>query len=266
MHGRKPAHIDRTSPRRARCSPPTTPSILHVGTRRFIRDRRHSVPPAEIRHARCPAGPADKDPTIAELLKPHATPRRRSARTTSATQRVPSHRNGFDEFYGIPTSQRHGRTLGRPINRRLLNPRHCPAQHHRHQGHHFGHPTTDPRWGRLLGQATIADAGPLPAASEMGPKAKFSMEDVDDELFAGPRLHRPRRKANKPSSSAIPRVPMCGPTSHPNGRQSGHGMYCRRHDELDAAVAHSPELTISAFAAHHRKSLPAITGRDLFLA
>jgi arylsulfatase A-like enzyme len=43
-------------------------------------------------------------------------------------------------------------------------------------------PTTDPRWGRV-GKQTIIDGGPLPPHPDMDSKAKFSMEDVDEEIL-----------------------------------------------------------------------------------
>src|SRR5258705_6872666 len=59
-------------------------------------------------------------------------------------------------------------------------------------------PTTDPRWGKV-GKQTIVEGGPLPPHPNMDPKAKFCMEDVDDELVRRSVDFIDRSvKANKP--------------------------------------------------------------------
>jgi arylsulfatase A-like enzyme len=129
-------------------------------------------------------GLQDKDPTIAELLKPlgYATAQIGKNHLGDRNEYLPTV-HGFDEFYGILY---HLNAMEEPYQgdypksagfRERFGPRNivdCRATD-------VDDPTTDPRWGRV-GKQTIADGGPLPPHPNMDPAAKFNMEDVDAEL------------------------------------------------------------------------------------
>ncbi len=129
-------------------------------------------------------GLQDKDPTIAELLKPlgYATAQIGKNHLGDRNEFLPTV-HGFDEFYGILY---HLNAMEEPYNSAYpkdpaflasFGPRNivdCKATN-------VDDPTTDPRWGKV-GKQVIADAGPLPPHPNMDPKAKFNMENVDEEL------------------------------------------------------------------------------------
>jgi len=129
-------------------------------------------------------GLQDKDPTIAELLKPlgYATAQIGKNHLGDRNEYLPTV-HGFDEFYGILY---HLNAMEEPYD----------GDYPKAPGFHaqFGprniietkatskdDATTDSRWGRV-GKQTIADCGPLPPHPNMDPTAKFNMEDVDAEL------------------------------------------------------------------------------------
>jgi arylsulfatase A-like enzyme len=129
-------------------------------------------------------GLQDKDPTIAELLKPlgYATAQIGKNHLGDRNEYLPTV-HGFDEFYGIlyhlnaMEEPYQGDYPKSPEFRQRFGPRNivdCRATD-------VDDPTTDPRWGRV-GKQTIADGGPLPPHPNMDPAAKFNMEDVDAEL------------------------------------------------------------------------------------
>ncbi|MDM0110435.1 arylsulfatase [Variovorax sp. J22R24] len=129
-------------------------------------------------------GLQDKDPTIAELLKPlgYATAQIGKNHLGDRNEYLPTV-HGFDEFYGILY---HLNAMEEPYD----------GEYPKMAGFHdkFGprniietyatdvdDPTEEPRWGRV-GKQKIIDAGPLPPGPGMDPEAKFNMEDVDAEL------------------------------------------------------------------------------------
>ncbi|MDM0084933.1 arylsulfatase [Variovorax sp. J31P179] len=129
-------------------------------------------------------GLQDKDPTIAELLKPlgYATAQIGKNHLGDRNEYLPTV-HGFDEFYGILY---HLNAMEEPYD----------GEYPRMAGFHeqFGprniiesfatdvdDSTEEPRWGRV-GRQKINDCGPLPPHPGMDPAAKFSMEDVDAEL------------------------------------------------------------------------------------
>jgi arylsulfatase A-like enzyme len=129
-------------------------------------------------------GLQDKDPTIAELLKPYgyATAQIGKNHLGDRNEYLPTV-HGFDEFYGIlyhlnameePYEEDYPKTPG---FRAQFGPRNIVDS----KASAVDDPTEDPRWGRV-GKQTIADGGPLPPHPNMDPNAKFSMENSDDEL------------------------------------------------------------------------------------
>jgi arylsulfatase A-like enzyme len=129
-------------------------------------------------------GIQDKDPTIAELLKPlgYATAQIGKNHLGDRNEYLPTV-HGFDEFYGIlyhlnAMEEPYLETYPKdPKFHALFGPRNIVET----KATTTDDPTTDPRWGRV-GKQTIVDGGPLPPHPNMDPKAKFSMENVDEEL------------------------------------------------------------------------------------
>jgi arylsulfatase A-like enzyme len=130
-------------------------------------------------------GLQDKDPTIAELLKPYgyATAQIGKNHLGDRNEYLPTV-HGFDEFYGILY---HLNAMEEPYEgdypkgamfKERFGPRNivdCKATN-------VDDPTTDPRWGRV-GKQTIADGGPLPPHPNMDPAAKTNMEDIEPEIL-----------------------------------------------------------------------------------
>lgn len=129
-------------------------------------------------------GVQDKDPTIAELLKPlgYATGQIGKNHLGDRNEFLPTV-HGFDEFYGILY---HLNAMEEPYDNAYLKDAAFRAQ--------FGPRniveskatdqddlTVDPRWGKV-GKQTISDGGPLPPHPGMDPAAKVSMETVEPEL------------------------------------------------------------------------------------
>src|SRR5258705_13473149 len=129
-------------------------------------------------------GVQDKDPTIAELLKPlgYATAQIGKNHLGDRNEFLPTV-HGFDEFYGIlyhlnameePYAYDYPKAAGFRANFGPPNIVDCKAST-------VDNPTIDPRWGKV-GKQTIADGGPLPPHPNMDPAAKVSMEDIEPEL------------------------------------------------------------------------------------
>ncbi|MDM0108002.1 arylsulfatase [Variovorax sp. J22R24] len=129
-------------------------------------------------------GLQDKDPTIAELLKPlgYATAQIGKNHLGDRNEYLPTV-HGFDEFYGILY---HLNAMEEPYDGEYPK---VPGFHEQFGPRNIiesfatdeDDPTEEPRWGRV-GKQKIIDAGPLPPGPGMDPAAKFNMEDVDAEL------------------------------------------------------------------------------------
>src|ERR1700710_633813 len=186
-------------------------------------------------------GLQDKDPTIAELLKPHgyATAQIGKNHLGDRNEYLPTV-HGFDEFYGIlyhlnameepydPQYPKSPQFLANFGPRNVIETKATSAND----------ATTDPRWGKV-GKQTIVDGGPLPPHPNMDPNAKFNMEDVDDELVRRSVDFIDRSvKANKPfflwhNTTRTHVWTHLGPTWE---NKSGYGLYADAIMELDAAV------------------------------
>jgi arylsulfatase A-like enzyme len=129
-------------------------------------------------------GLQDKDPTIAELLKPfgYATAQIGKNHLGDRNEYLPT-LHGFDEFYGILY---HLNAMEEPYQEdypkiAAFKERFGPRNIVDSRATDVDDPTTDSRWGRV-GKQTIADGGPLPPHPNMDPTAKTNMEDIDAEL------------------------------------------------------------------------------------
>jgi arylsulfatase A-like enzyme len=129
-------------------------------------------------------GLQDKDPTIAQLLKPlgYATAQIGKNHLGDRNEFLPTV-HGFDEFYGIlyhlnameePYDKEYPKVPGFLTN---FGPRNIIES----TASETDDATTDPRWGRV-GKQVIRDCGPLPPHPDMDPKAKVDMEMIDEEL------------------------------------------------------------------------------------
>src|SRR5258708_10386838 len=186
-------------------------------------------------------GVQDKDPTIAELLKPlgYATAQIGKNHLGDRNEFLPTV-HGFDEFYGILY---HLNAMEEPYEpdypkapnfRANFGPRNivdCKSAT-------VDDPTTDPRWGKV-GKQVIVDGGPLPPHRNMDPSAKTNMEDVDDELVRRSVDFMDRSiKANKPfflwhNSTRAHVWTHLAPKWQ---NKSGYGLYADAMMELDAEV------------------------------
>jgi arylsulfatase A-like enzyme len=189
-------------------------------------------------------GVQDGDPTIAELLKPYgyATAQIGKNHLGDRNEYLPTV-HGFDEFYGMlyhlnsmeepydpeyPKAPKYPNFLARFGPRDVLD---CVATD-------VDDPTTDPRWGRV-GKQKILDAGPLPPHPGMDPKAKVSMEDVDDESVRRSLDFMDRAvKANKPFFlwHNPTRMHCWTHLSKKWEGKSGYGLYADGMMELDEEV------------------------------
>jgi len=186
-------------------------------------------------------GLQDKDPTIAELLKPYgyATAQIGKNHLGDRNEYLPTV-HGFDEFYGILY---HLNAMEEPFQgdypkgaefRQRFGPRDIVDT----KATNVDDPTTDPRWGRV-GKQTIVDGGPLPPHPNMDPAAKFSMEDVDAELVRRSTDFIDRSaKANKPFF-LWHNATRCHVWTHLSPKwqdKSGFGLYADAMMELDWEV------------------------------
>jgi len=186
-------------------------------------------------------GIQDKDPTIAELLKPlgYATAQIGKNHLGDRNEYLPT-LHGFDEFYGMLYH---------------LNAMEEPYQEDYPRGADFlakfgprdlleatatdvDDPTTDPRWGRVSKQ-NIMDGGPLPPGPNMDPKAKFNMENIDEELVRRSKDFMERSvKAGKPFFlwHNTTRTHVWTHLSPKWQGKSGYGLYADAMMELDSIV------------------------------
>ncbi|MDM0075512.1 arylsulfatase [Variovorax sp. J2P1-59] len=186
-------------------------------------------------------GLQDKDPTIAELLKPlgYATAQIGKNHLGDRNEYLPTV-HGFDEFYGILY---HLNAMEEPYDGEYPK---MPGFHEQ-----FGprnviesfatdvdDPTEEPRWGRV-GKQKINDAGPLPPHPGMDPAARFNMEDVDAELVRRSVDFIDRSvKAGKPFF-LWHNSTRCHVWTHLSDKwkdKSGFGLYADAMMELDWAV------------------------------
>jgi arylsulfatase len=186
-------------------------------------------------------GLQDKDPTIAELLKPYgyATAQIGKNHLGDRNEFLPTV-HGFDEFYGILY---HLNAMEEPYQadypkapefRRRFGPRNIVDS----KATDIDDPTTDPRWGRV-GKQTVADAGPLPPHPNMDPETKVSMEDVEQELVRRSLDFIDRSvKAHKPFF-LWHNATRCHVWTHLSPKwkdKSGYGLYADAMMELDWEV------------------------------
>jgi arylsulfatase A-like enzyme len=129
-------------------------------------------------------GLQDKDPTIAELLKPYgyATGQIGKNHLGDRNEYLPT-LHGFDEFYGIlyhlnAMEEPYAYDYPKGANfRERFGPRNIISS----TATTVADPTEDPRWGKV-GKQKIMDEGPLPPHPNMDPKAKTNMEDIEEVL------------------------------------------------------------------------------------
>jgi arylsulfatase A-like enzyme len=129
-------------------------------------------------------GLQDRDPTIADLLKPlgYATAQIGKNHLGDRNEFLPTV-HGFDEFYGIlyhlnameepydPDYPKDPKFFANFGPRDILDAK----------ASNVDDTTVDPRWGKV-GRQVLVDGGPLPPHDGMDPKQKVSMENVDEEL------------------------------------------------------------------------------------
>lgn len=186
-------------------------------------------------------GVQSTDPTIAELLKPlgYATAQIGKNHLGDRNEYLPTV-HGFDEFYGMlyhlnameePYADDYPKTPGFLAKfgpRNILDTKASDVDD----------PTTDPRWGRV-GKQTITDGGPLPPHPGMDPKAKFNMENVDDEILRRSLDFMDRsKKENKPFFLWFnsTRMHVWTHLSPKWKDKSGYGLYADGMMELDDEV------------------------------
>ena len=186
-------------------------------------------------------GIQDKDPTIAELLKPHgyATAQIGKNHLGDRNEYLPTV-HGFDEFYGIlyhlnaMEEPYQGDYPKSPEFRAQFGPRNIVDS----KASDVDDPKTDPRWGRV-GKQKIVDGGPLPPHPKMDPKAKVNMEDVEPELVRRSLDFIDRSvKADKPFF-LWHNSTRCHVWTHLADTwkdKSGHGLYADAMMELDWEV------------------------------
>ena len=186
-------------------------------------------------------GLQDKDPTIAELLKPYgyATAQIGKNHLGDRNEYLPT-LHGFDEFYGILY---HLNALEEPYQadypkdprfHAMFGPRNIVDT----KATTTDDPTVDPRWGKV-GKQTIRDGGPLPPHPNMDPKAQTNMEVVDEELVRRSLDFIDRSaKAGKPFFlwHNATRTHVWTHLSPKWENKSGHGLYADAMMELDWEV------------------------------
>src|SRR5450432_1707104 len=186
-------------------------------------------------------GLQDKDPTIAELLKPlgYATAQIGKNHLGDRNEYLPTV-HGFDEFYGIlyhlnameePYQDDYPKN---PAYRARFGPRNildCKAST-------TDDATVDPRFGKV-GFQTIVDGGPLPPHPNMDPTAKTDMEDIEPELVRRSEDFMDRSvKAGKPFFlwHNATRMHVYTHLSPKWAGKSGFGLYADGMMELDWEV------------------------------
>ncbi len=185
-------------------------------------------------------GIQDKDPTIAELLKPmgYVTAQIGKNHLGDRNEYLPTV-HGFDEFYGILY---HLNAMEEPYQAdypkgpamAMFTPRNIVDS----KATDVDDPTIDPRWGRV-GKQKIEDGGPLPPHPNMDPKAKVSMENIDEELVSHSKDFIDRSvKGGKPFFLWYNST-RCHVWTHLSPKwkdKSGYGLYADAMMELDWEV------------------------------
>jgi len=186
-------------------------------------------------------GLQDKDPTIAELLKPYgyATAQIGKNHLGDRNEYLPTV-HGFDEFYGMLY---HLNAMEEPYQydypkRANFRERFGPRDVISTTATTVDDPTTDPRWGRV-GKQVIKDEGPLPPHPNMDSKATTNMEDIDTELVRRSTDFIDRSvKAGKPFFlwHNSTRMHVWTHLSPKWENKSGYGLYADGMMELDWEV------------------------------
>jgi arylsulfatase A-like enzyme len=129
-------------------------------------------------------GLQDKDPTIAQLLKPlgYVSAQIGKNHLGDRNEFLPTV-HGFDEFYGILY---HLNAMEEPYDPEYPKvpgflTKFGPREIIDSKATDVDDATTDPRWGRV-GKQTIRNGGPLPPHPDMDDKAQVNMESIDEEL------------------------------------------------------------------------------------
>jgi arylsulfatase A-like enzyme len=189
-------------------------------------------------------GIQDKDPTIAQLLKPYgyATAQIGKNHLGDRNEYLPTV-HGFDEFYGILY---HLNAMEEPYQGDYPKAPKYPRFHERFGPRNIldtkatdvDDPTTDPRWGKV-GKQTIADGGPLPPHPNMDSAAKTNMEDIEPVLVQRSLDFIDRSvKADKPFF-LWHNSTRCHVWTHLSPKwkdKSGYGLYADAMLELDWEV------------------------------
>jgi len=186
-------------------------------------------------------GLQDKDPTIAELLKPlgYATAQIGKNHLGDRNEYLPTV-HGFDEFYGILY---HLNAMEEPYEYdypKMANfkDRFGPRNIISSTAIPVADATVDPRWG-LVGKQKIVDEGPLPPHPNMDPKAKTNMEDIETVLVQRSNDFMERSvKAGKPFFlwHNSTRMHVWTHLSPKWDNKSGFGLYADGMQELDWEV------------------------------
>jgi len=186
-------------------------------------------------------GLQDKDPTIAELLKPlgYATAQIGKNHLGDRNEYLPTV-HGFDEFYGILY---HLNAMEEPYEYdypKMANfkDRFGPRNIISSTAIPVADATVDPRWG-LVGKQKIVDEGPLPPHPNMDPKAKTNMEDIESVLVQRSNDFMERSvKAGKPFFlwHNSTRMHVWTHLSPKWENKSGFGLYADGMQELDWEV------------------------------
>jgi arylsulfatase A-like enzyme len=186
-------------------------------------------------------GLQDKDPTIAELLKPYgyATAQIGKNHLGDRNEYLPTV-HGFDEFYGILY---HLNAMEEPYEpdypkSSQFKERFGPRDVISSTATNVADLTTDPRWG-VVGKQKIVDEGPLPPRPNMDPKATTNMEDIEPVLLQRSEDFMERSvKANKPFFlwHNTTRMHVWTHLSPRWENKSGYGLYADGMMELDWEV------------------------------
>jgi arylsulfatase len=186
-------------------------------------------------------GLQDKDPTIAQLLKPlgYATAQIGKNHLGDRNEYLPTV-HGFDEFYGILY---HLNAMEEPYEpdypkTAAFKERFGPRNIVESKATNVDDPTTDPRWGRV-GKQTIIDGGPLPPGPNMDPAAKTNMQDIEPVLLQHSEAFMERSvKADKPFFlwHNTTRMHVWTHLSSKWEGKSGFGLYADGMMELDWEV------------------------------